>query len=107
MTPVVWKTITLASDFTYSESSRSNRIRMGMQRAQKRGVKLGRPRLIVNKRKIRKLAHKMSIREIAIHLGCSKSYVQKTLASIFSPYRTSSCSSPAAAAIANSSSRPA
>jgi DNA invertase Pin-like site-specific DNA recombinase len=77
---VVWKTITLAQDLTYPESSRSNRIRLGMERARKRGVKLGRPRLRINLKRLKKLAAQKSLREIAGQLGCSKSCVQIRLA---------------------------
>lgn len=77
---MVWKTITLAPDFSYSESSRSHRIRLGMERARKRGVKLGRPRLRINLKRLKRLAAQMSLREIAGQMGCSKSFVQKTLA---------------------------
>jgi len=77
---MVWKTITLAKDLSFS-NSRSNRTRMGMERARKRGVILGRPRLRINLRRLKKLAAQgRTLREIAEALGCSKSCVQKKLA---------------------------
>lgn len=77
---MVWKTLTLPKDLNYSELSRSNRVRLGMERARKRGVRLGRPRLSVNRKKLKKLAAHRSLREIAKEMGCSKSFVQRELA---------------------------
>ncbi len=76
---MVWKQITLAKDLNYSESSHSNRVRLGMQRAKRRGVRLGRPRLPLDPKKLKKLAAQMSLREIARQMGCSKSCVQRAL----------------------------
>lgn len=59
---------------------RSQRIRAGMARRKKSGVHVGRPRLAIDPKRVKKLAAQMSTREIAQQLGCSKSYVQYVLA---------------------------
>lgn len=62
------------------ENSIAGRIREGMFRAKKRGVKLGRPKLAVERSEIEKMASRgFSLREIASALHCSKSYVEKQL----------------------------
>ena len=77
---MVWKTLTLSQDLAFPENSRSNRIRMGMERARRRGVRLGRPPLKLKLKRLKKLAAQKSLREIAEQLGCSKSCVQVRLA---------------------------
>jgi integrase/recombinase XerD len=58
---------------------RGERVRLGIRRAEMRGVKIGRPRLMIDLGKLNKLAARMSLREIAGTLGCSKTYVGKKL----------------------------
>ncbi len=72
--------LTLPKDLKYSESSRSQVTRVGMDRAKKRGVRIGRPRLPLDLKKLKKLAAQMSHREIARQMGCSYSRVQRALA---------------------------
>lgn len=77
---MVWKQITLPKDLAYSELSHSNRVRLGMERARKRGVALGRPRLVIfNRRNLKKIAAHRSLREIAQKMGCSISSVRRAL----------------------------
>src|SRR5216683_543030 len=60
-------------------NSLSHRIRRGIERAKKRGVRVGRPPLPIDPRKVKKLAAQKSLREVAEQLGCSKSYVERIL----------------------------
>jgi DNA invertase Pin-like site-specific DNA recombinase len=81
-----WKQITLPKDLTFSEMSRSNRVRRGMLLSKKRGVRLGRPPLPLDRKKLKKLAAQgMTLREMARKLGCSKSCVQRALTHELSP----------------------
>lgn len=77
---MVWRQITLPKDLSYSEFSHSNRVRLGMERARKRGVRLGRPPLLLDRKRLKNLAAHLSLREIAKRMGCSKSFVQRILA---------------------------
>lgn len=79
---MVWKTITLPKDLVYSELSQSNRVRLGMERVRKRGVRLGRPPFPIDRKKVKKLAAHLSLREIAKRMGCSTSVVQRALAKV-------------------------
>jgi len=60
-------------------NSLSHRIRRGIERAKKRGVRVGRPPLPIDPKKVKKLAAQKSLREVAEQLGCSKSYVERIL----------------------------
>lgn len=60
----------------------SQRVKAGLETARAKGKRLGRPRVVVDVRRISNLrAQGQSIRQIAGELGCSTGLVHKTLAS--------------------------
>lgn len=65
----------------FERSLIQERVKAGLRNARAKGKRLGRPRVIVDRARIDRLRSQgLSVREIAIELGHSRSLVHKTLA---------------------------